>query len=186
MSRTKKALVFILALLFATTGITLGLVYWSRTIQHSITVIGIDAELLQGNFDGYDQKIVAENLVDGKVSVVIIAENFYEIWLNVSWTSQAEGLDADITGQYYDVYWGWSTSQGNVPIFTPLATPFTIINTESCVVEKAQMMLVDLTKTPNSSGNHGYCLVVSFVWDTELVTIPGDYTVDILFQMGFV
>lgn len=184
MSRIKKALVFILALLFATLGPTLALIYWQRTIQHNITVIGIDAELLQGNFDGYDQKITATNLTDDKVSVVILAENFYEVWLNVSWTSEAEGLAAEITGQYYDVHWKWVGYPAES--FEPMDVPFQINNTESCLVDKTKMMLVDLVQGSGAAGNHGYCLVVSFVWDTELVTTPGDYTVDILFQMGFV
>ena len=168
MSRTKKALVFILALLFAVLGPALAFNYWSRTIQHNITVIGIEAELLEASFNGYDQKIVATQLTNDMVAVVIYQENFNDIWLNVSWTSAAVGLDAEIIGQYYDVFWGWSTSDGNVPIFIPFATPFTINNTESFVVDKSKMMLVELTKAIGDNGNHGYCLVVSFVGTRNL------------------
>ena len=184
MSRTKKALIFILALLFATLGPALALNYWSRTIQHSVTVIGIIAELYQPNFDGYAQQIVAADLVDDKIALTILDENFYNIWLNVSWTSNAEGLAIDITGQYFDVFWYHSGNPGGVQHFDPVGTPFQFDNGTGQTIDKTKMMWNPIVEADDPI--HGGCLVLSFAFDTELVTTPGDYTVDLLFEMGFV
>lgn len=189
MNRLQKALIFVLALIFAVSGIAAAQIYWTRNIQHGFTVIGIDAELLEPSFDGYDQQIITTQLTNDEVMVVIIAENFHVVWLDVSWTSLAEGLTAEISGQYYDVYWhcigmieGTHTYEKH---FDPIGESFQI--NEKTTVDKTQMMWTQIDyPSGDADSNHGYCLVVSFAWDTELVTIPGDYTIDILFQMGFV
>lgn len=185
MSRTKKALVFILALLFATCGPTLAFVYWQRTIQHNMVVHGIKAELYQPNFNGYTQQIVAEDLsVDNKIALAIIDENFYNIWLNVTFTSNATDLAINITGQYYDIYWRYDGNPGGVKYFGPIGTPFQFDNGTSQVINKTMMMWIPIVEADVPV--HGGCLVLNFAFDTELVTTPGDYTVDLLFQMGFV
>ena len=184
MSRTKKALVFILALLFATLGPALALTYWSRTIQHSFTVVGINAELYQPNFDGYSQQIIAADLVDDKIALTILDENFYNIWLNVSWTSNAEGLEVNITAEYFECYWRRDGNPGGVQYFGPVGTPFQFDNGVSQIVDKAAMMWTPIVEV--SDPVHGGCLVLDFAFDIELVITPGDYTVDLLFEMGFV
>lgn len=182
LSRIKKLLVFIVALFFAV-GLIGAEIYWTRNIQHNINIIGIAAELIEPTFEGYDQKLVTTQLHDGKIAVVIIAEDFYDIYLNVSWTCDAEGIAIDVRGQYYELYWFWNNAQGkHIPMFSPLDTPFIINNAEAWVVDKSKMMLVDITKPSAADSNHGYCLVVSLVWDAHLVTLPGNYTIDILFQ----
>lgn len=186
MNRIKKLLIFIAALLFAT-ALVGAKIYWTRNIQHTINVVGVEAELIEPGCEGYDQKIVTTQLIDDKVGLVIVQENFYDLWLNISWTSDAEDLACEMTGQYYDVYWHWHSPEiGHTPVFTPLDTPFIISNTESIVIDKTKMMLVPLTKPSYADGSHGYCLVIHFNWDTEFILLPGDYTINILFQMGFV
>lgn len=185
MNRTKKALVLILALLFTTCGVTLAFIYWQRTIQHNILVHGIKAELYQPNFTGYTQQIIAGDLsVDNKIALAIIAENFYNVWLNVTFTSNATGLATNITGQYYDVYWYHSGNPGGVKHFDPIGVPFQFDNGTSQILNKTMMMWTPIVEAENPI--HGGCLVLNFAFDTELVTTPGEYTIDLLFQMGFV
>ena len=184
MNKTKKALVFILALLFATLGPALALTYWQRSITHNLLVHGIIAELYQPNFDGYALQIVATDLSStDEIALTILDENFYNVWLNVTWTSNAEGLEVNITGQYYDVFWYRSGNPGGVQHFDPVGVPFQFDNGVSQIVDKAAMMWTPIVEA--SDPVHGGCLILEFQWDTELVTTPGDYTVDILFEMGF-
>jgi len=39
---------------------------------------------------------------------------------------------------------------------------------------------------PTNLDPSGGLLMITFAFDTEAVTVPGSYTVDLLFQMGFV
>jgi len=138
-------------------------------------VTGIDAELLGPDYDSYAAKTIATSLSDDKVALTIYAENFYEVWLDITATSAAEGLVVTATGQYYEVWWQ-SIIEGQ---FLPVGDSFDVMGYH--VVDKTQMMW-DVPSTTTIGG----CMVITFVFNTELVTVPGDYTVDLLFQMGFV
>jgi hypothetical protein len=147
-------------------------VYWQRQIQHSFKVVGIDAELLIPSLDGLKNKVVATSL-DGnnKVALSIYAENFYDIALNVTWTSNAEGLNVSATGQYFRWYIPQSTWT-----LEPQGSAFQIPLNTQYVVDKAKMMW----------SATGYAMIITFNFNTEGVLTPGDYTVDLAFQMGFV
>jgi len=165
-----------LALLFATSGPTLALIYWQRSIQYHFTVVGIDAELLQLGWVAYTSKTVATSLdVDNRVSLTIYAENFYNVWLNLTWSSAAEDLVVDATGQYYLVY----EDGGGLWHYEAQGDSFSIMGYN--VVDKTRMMWSPSTKTKPAGG----LLMITFGFDTELVTIAGEYTVELLFQMGF-
>jgi hypothetical protein len=170
----KGTLVMLLATLMVTT--VLALVYWSRTIHHSLTVIGINAELLQNTGTSYLNKIVAVDVdSNGKVLLTIYSENFYNVWLNLTFTSDAVGLDIQCTGQYVEVQY----NTGNY-IIVPVGSPIPNFMGYH-VIDKTQMMY----KTPDT-GVTGGALQLAFIFDTETVTMPGEYTADLLFQMGFV
>jgi hypothetical protein len=86
----------------------------------------------------------------------------------LTWTSDAEGLNVTATGQYFHCYdktgIGW--------VMEPVGGSFEINGYN--VIDKTKMMY----------GN-GYCMVATFIFDTEAVISPGDYTVNLLFEMGF-
>jgi len=170
----KKTLAAVLAIfvVVASFGAYAGKIYWERQIQHNFKVVGIDAELLQPSLDGLKNKVVATSL-DGnnKVALSIYAENFYDIALNVTWTSNAEGLNVSATGQYFR----WYIPQSSWTL-EPQGSAFQIPLNTQYVVDKAKMMW----------SSAGYAMILTFTFDTEGVTVPGDYTVGLLFQMGFV
>jgi len=191
-TRLKKLCVFIVALLVAVAGVSAGAyIYWSRTIQYNFKVIGISADLLVPTFDGYDQKLEASNLTDGKVALVILTENFHNIWLNVSYTSNATGLNITITHQYYKVYWlpSGSVGIGWYKRFEPLNnTVYNDTPNQPFIVDKTKMTYVPLQKGyPDDPApkNYGYCLIVTFTFDTEYITTPGNYGANLKFDMGF-
>lgn len=169
------AAMLVVAILAVSTFAYAATIYWSRTIQHSVTILGIEAELLKPTYDDYRLKNVATQLTDSKVVLTIYAENFYEIWLNITWTSGAEGLAVTASGEYVDVFWHAGDQRGHVD---PIGDPFDV--TGYHVIDKTKMMYA---YPEGATWGHG--LLVTFTFDTEQVTIPGDYTVDLLFEMGF-
>lgn len=162
----KKILLYGLILGALLIGTVAAQIYWNRTIVHEINVYGIDAELLVPDVYGYLDKIVANSLTDGKVALVIYAENFYDIWLNITFSSAAQGLNVYATGQYYK-FW-----QPGPFSFDPDGPTFDIMGYH----------IIDKTKVMYGTG----ALVVAFTFDTEFVTVPGTYQVHLSFQMGFV
>lgn len=164
----KKVLIFTLVLCLLAVGTVAAQIYWNRTITHEINVYGIDAELLVPDVYGYLDKIVATSLTNGKVALVIYAENFYDIWLNITFTSAAQGLNVYAVGQYYKL------TQPGPFSFDPDGPTFDIMGYH--VIDKTRVMY----------GNPGGALVVAFTFDTELVTVPGAYQVNLRFEMGFV
>lgn len=161
----RKALVIgLILLLLGFIGGTIAKVFWTQTIHHNLDVIGIEADLLVPTVDGFLTKAHATDLTNNKVGLTIYAENFYDIWLNITFTSDAEGLAVTASGQYYQM-------QGIQNV--PMGSPFDIMGYH--VIDKTQMMYA----------TNGW-LIVTFTFDTELVTTPGAYSADLLFQMGFV
>ena len=150
-------------------------VYWSRSLTKQITVIGIDAELLKPDGISYLNKVKATALVDDKVFVTIYAENFEVIWLNCTWISDAVGLNVDVQGLYVSIEYAGGVYQVN-----PVGSSFDAEGYHT--VNKTLMMY----KTPGAAILGCGALQLTFTFDTELVTTPGDYSVDMLFQMGFV
>jgi hypothetical protein len=164
----KKILLYAFLMCLLTVGTVAAQIYWSRTIVHEINVYGINAELLKPDVHGYLDKYVATSLYGGQVALVINAENFYDVWLNVTFSSAAAGLQVHATGQYYlcSAWTGPFT-------FDPQGSTFDV--TGYHVIDKTKMMYAN-----------GGALVISFAFDTELVTLPGSYTVNLRFEMGFV
>jgi hypothetical protein len=98
-----------------------------------------------------------------------------------------------ITGQYYEAY---LSREGIGPAypwtqhFDPVGSTFQVSVNASYVVDKTKMMysaiIVPLPYDNVWVSNYGHCLVLTFNFDTELVTDPADYAVSLLFEMGFV
>lgn len=151
-------------------------IYWSRTITYSFSVYGIDAELLVPTGDGYHNKAIATALdANNRISLTIIAENFYNIWLNITWTSNSQGLAVAATGQYWTYYYSHLAAN---PEYNPTGSPFDVLGYH--VIDKTQMMY------HGGFDVNGGLLMITFSFDTELVTIPGSYQAHLLFEMGFV
>lgn len=151
-----------------------GIIFWSRTIHHPLTVIGINAEILKNTALDYKNKVAALDVdTNNKVLLTIYQENFYNVWLNLTFTSTAEGLNVTCLGQYVTVDYISSNY-----VITPTGTPFEVMGYS--VVDKTKMMY----ETPDI-GISGGALQLTFTFDTELVLNPGDHTVDLLFEMGF-
>jgi hypothetical protein len=175
MGKIKKLLIFVLALFFAVAGVYgYTTVYWHRTISHPIKIIGIDADLLQPTVDGHTGKLVATDLDgNGKIAFTIYQENYYEVWLNISLTTDCPGLVfGAVTGQYYHCY--MSSGYG---YYEPFGDSFAITPNTMQVIDKLHSMW--------GSANDGYMLEIQIVWDTELCTTMGEFTADILFNAGF-
>lgn len=162
----KLVAVVLCMVLVSSVGSAFAAIYWTRTIRHGISVTGISAELLGTTRDHYVGKVPATDLINNQVRFTIYAENFYNIWLNITFTSDAEGLVVDATGQYqhYD-----SSSW----VFSNVGSP--IVLNGYTVIDKTQVMYA-------TSGS----LLISFSFNTEGVTLPGNYNVDLLFQAGYV
>jgi hypothetical protein len=188
----KIASVALVSVLLASALTVYAIIYFSRTLSHNFSVIGIQGELLVPTFGGYIGKVIASGLTDGKVALVIYKENFYNIWLNVSTYSDAVGLNLTISGQTWKAYYiGGSNPMTDPaqPYFEPVGSSFSFVNGTSQVVDKARMMWkYPQTDTSGSSkpGPPEYCLVLTFNFDTELVLVPGNYSSQMKFQMGFV
>jgi hypothetical protein len=184
MNKNKKLLVIgLTSLLLASCITAYAFVYFSRTITHNFRVVGIAGELLVPSLDGYVNKNIATDLTNEKVAVVIYAENFFFIWMNVTTYHDVQNLVLTVSGQYYDIWY----SEGvypNPPIqhFEPLGESFSFVNGTSQTVDKTKMMWTPIT----GLNIHAYCLVLTFVFDCELGVYPGDYSANLLVQMGFV
>jgi len=187
----KMASIALVSLLLASCIAAYAVIYFTRTITHSFSVVGITGELLVPSFIGYTQKVIASGLTNGQVALVIYYENFYNIWLNVSTHTDAVGLNLTISGQYWQAYWVGSDlpmdpAQG---YFEPVGSSFSFVNGTSQVIDKTMMMWrypQKVTSQMSKPGPPEYCLVLTFNFDTELVLEPGDYSSQMLFQMGFV
>ena len=175
MKKKTYALVAALIVALSLLGVVIAKIYWTRSLTRSLTVIGIEAELLQPDAISYRDKVVATELVGDKVFLTIYAENFYNVWLNLTWTTDAEGLDVNVEGQYFRVL-----LQGGNYNLEYLGDPFDCEGYN--VVDKTQMMW----NFPDANVLDAYGLELRFEFDTELVTTPGDYTCDLTFEMGFV
>lgn len=163
-------------------------VYWSRTIQYSFKVVGLNAELLIPDYADYAAQNQASNLTSSnQVALTILKENFYSIWLNITAIANTSGVVVSCTGQYYyaQVNYGVSGEYTFVPYNS---TIFTVNMNTTQTIDKVHMMY----NTPSlptggaTVGTPGYCLVLTFSFNTELVTTPGNYGVALTFQMGFV
>ncbi|MEM3700878.1 MAG: hypothetical protein QXL57_08475, partial [Candidatus Bathyarchaeia archaeon] len=159
--------------------------YWMRTATITgIKVIGIEAEILKANdYNAYRNKEPASLIQNGTfVGVItIFAENFEQIWLGINWTSNAEGLILNMTGQYVSYQWV-NTGMQWQGVILPIGEAFPLSSYQ--VVDKTKMMYADPGVEPN--GPIGYGLLVQITPWTEYVTVPGDYSVDVTFTMGFV
>lgn len=194
MEKNRKGHLLIAAALISIVAISgvSAVIYFNRTLHHGFSVIGITADILNPGFDGYDLKQVAGDLTNNQVSLTIYSENFYNIWLNLTYTTNATGLRLNVTAQYYQVYWHTTNvNLGWTKMFVPLESPFEITLGTPYTVNKTLMMYSPLVKpnlSPGNGGdsNTGYCMVLSFVYDTEFITVPGNYDSALLFELGFV
>lgn len=167
----RKALLYALILIaILAVGYVAAQIYWTRTVDYTFTVTGIDAGLLVPTVAGYLTRQNATSLTDGKVLLTVYSENFNQIWLNLTWTSNAQGLQVNATGQYYNLIQLWQGGWELIPVGSPFnASGYNIID-----------------KTKIMYGTPGYGLIVTFTLDTELVTTPGNYTASFRFDLGFV
>lgn len=171
--RQKKPIVILMILLLLdSVGYAVAVTYWQRQITYNFSVVGINAEILNTGPDNYGGKAVASQLsASNQIQLVIYQENFHSIWLNLTWTSNALGFQVSATGQYLSWYhnpytWWESTPNGDVPDLMGYH-----------VIDKTKMIWGDPS---------GGALLITFSFNSELVTTPGSYAVILLFQMGFV
>ena len=169
------AVLTILGLVLASVAVYGAQVYWSRSLTKTITVEGIDAEILKPDGVSYKDKVKATALVNDKVFITIYAENFVALFLNVSYTTDATGLNVLCSGQYVEIQYSAGT--------------YNVVNVGSSfdsmgyhTVDKTKMWW----KLPDVGVLGCYALQLTFTFDSELVTTPGSYDVDLLFQMGSV
>ena len=190
MEKNRKGHLLIAASLISIMAISAvsAVIYFNRTIHHGFSVTGIQADVLNPSFAGYNAKQVASDLTNNQVALTIYAENFYDVWLNVTWSSDAVGLAVTMTGQYYEAYWynGAGLPGGSVGEFDANGTSFAVPMNTEYVVMKHNMMWQTLVQPPTGTGNMGGCLVLTFSLDTEQVLVPGSYDLALTFQMGFV
>jgi hypothetical protein len=176
----KKALAFIVALFLSVTivsAVIYSQVYWQRQITYTFETIGIDAELLEVGYEAFRTKKVATSLdSNNEVVLTIIAEQYYELYLNITWVCSVEGFDLTCTGQYLRYYWG--TGSG---VVETVGDPFECIGLNA--VDKTKMMWADVGF--QSGGPVGYGLKLHFNPNVEGVTKAGTHTVTITLQMGF-
>ena len=163
-------------------------VYWTKSVSHKVKVVGINASLLQPGFDNYVNKIEAADLdANNQVALAINKENFYNVWLNITQTNNAtEGnsLGVTCTGQYYQVYYDYGMTTWD-KFFVPYnSTVFTMNMNTMQVIDKIHCMY-HTPVTPDIGGVTGYCLVLTFNFNTEGVTDPQDINVSLTFSMGF-
>jgi len=184
MNKNKKLLVVgLTSVLLASCIAAYAAIYFTRTITHNFRVVGIAGELLVPSFAGYIGKTVASDLTNEKVALVIYAENFYNVWLNITMYHDVPNLVLTVSGQYYDL-WYSAGVYPDPPIghYEPSGSAFSFVNATSQTVDKTKMMWTPIT----GLGIHAYCLVLTFVFDCELGVYPGDYSSTLRFEMGFV
>ena len=178
----KKIYVSALVLLTLFAGVAIAKIYWQREATYNFTVLGIEAIMTEKDYDDYRNKIETSVLdPNQQVVISILAENFYTVWLNVTETSDATGLLVTATGQYVNVHWvGPSTGT-----FDLVGSPFNVMGyTTYNETEKLKLMWADPGAGVGQPTGHG--LLITFDFDTEGVTTPGDYQCTLKFQMGFV
>jgi len=178
---TKKLAIFIVALFLSVALVYAGTqIYWQRSVKLEFDVKGISAELLQCGYENYRNKVVATSLdSNGQAVITIYGEQFYSLWLNTTFTSNATGLLMTMTGQYVAYQWVMDGSwQGKV---TPIGDPFDISGYHE--IDKTLMMYKDPGHEPG--GPVGYGLLVTITPNFEYVTISGHYEATVTFAMGF-
>ena len=175
----KKALVFAIAMILCFAGVYAATtIYWHRQVSINFNVIGIAADLLQLGYENYINKVVATNLdSNGQAVLTIFSENFHEIWINSTWTSNASGLIMNETAQHIRYYWGSGYS-----VVEPVGAAFNLNGFQT--INKTATMWHD--PGHSSGGPFGYGLLITMIPWTEYVTTPGAYTVTISLDMGFV
>lgn len=172
MKKKNLALVLLLAICLVTVPV-LAKVFWTRTVTKTLTIVGINAELLEPSVDGHTNKWVATELTpEDKIAITIYEENYYEIWLNLSWQTDLQDLIVSASGQYYHcfVFGGY----GN---YDPVGSAFNIPMDTQYTVDKLNMMY--------GTSEDGYMLEITFAWDTEACFELGDFDVALNFAMGF-
>jgi len=177
----KKLLVFIVALMLAVaSAYAATTVYWTRTLPgQSFTVHGISAELFVPTAQAYHDKTVATGLTNEQVALSIYAENFYVLWLNMSYTTDCpSGLIVTVTGQYYAYYLSQS---GSVPTISSVGSAFPMVFSNQ-TIDKTKLMYY--APTQNNDPKVGGLLMLTFAIDTEGVMLPGNYAVSYTFEMG--
>jgi hypothetical protein len=180
--RRKAILVFAVVLLATLISVVFGLTYWSRTVSKNITVIGIEAILTNNNYDAYRLKQETATLDStNKVVISVLAENYYNLWLNITWDSDAIGLVVTAQGQFVNVHWV-GPDYGVIETF---GSAFNVMGYSS-YNETTKLNLMWANPGTSAGGPTGHGLLVTFAFDTEAVTTPGDYSVNFLFEMGFV
>jgi len=184
MEKAKKLMVLIAALIFASAGIAYAVsnAYWNHTLSKDITVIGITAIVTSNNYDSYRLKTETSTLDStNKIILAVVNENYYSLWLNITYTCNGTGLVVSASAQFVTVQWQ-GPSTGSI---TPYGSTFNVMGlTTYNATEKPKLMWHD----PGTSTGMptGYGLLISFSFNTEAVTIPGNYRAQIKLQMGFV
>lgn len=187
----KMAITVLIASIIMTTTVMATYVYWTKTLEHNIVIKGIDAGLLEPSYLGMKNKIDAVDLtVENQVALTIYAENFYEIYLNVTVTSDCEGLIVTVNGQYYEAWAEEVNDVYSLPNFEPAGDSFNIPLNTIYEVNKSKMVWLELPAidedgvckgpTTDKSG----CLVLTFNFDSELITTPCNCTTHLIFEMG--
>ena len=177
----KKILLLALVVAASLLTVVAAQIYWERTINYNFEVIGVEAVLVPKTYDGYRLKTVATALDSNRqIILTVISENFEDLWLNITQTCNCTGLVVTAQGQYVDVYWT-GPSTGTIAL---VGSPFDVFGYH--VVDKTKMMWKNPGNTVVVPQPHGYGLLISFNFDTELVTLPGNYQSSLKFQMGFV
>jgi hypothetical protein len=152
-------------------------IYWTRTIEYDLgEVVGIEALLIDPTGESWHNKVQASTLNgQKKIGLTVLKENFHEIWLNLTFTSNASGLVVSASGQYYNCvkHTGAAYYDAN-----PVGSSFNIPMFTAYTVDKTKMLYV-------LDDTGGY-LQITYAFDTELVTSPGHYTANLSFEMGFV
>jgi len=174
--------VLAVALMATLITVALGFTYWQRTVNKTFTVLGIEAVIVPNEYNAYRLKQETTSLDStNKVVLSVLAENYYNLWLNITYTSDAVGLVVTAQGQFVNVHWVGPTSG----IIETFGSAFNVMGyTTYDETTKPNLMWANPGTAAGMPTGHG--LLVTFALDTEGVTTPGDYSVSFLFEMGFV
>ncbi len=181
--RKRIVLALVVAVILAASVITyvVATIYWQRQVSVSFDVHGINAGLLPVDYNAYRNKQETTNLdSNGQAQITIFFENFYVIWLNTTFTTDAVGLTPILQGQYVAWTWTW-IGNGWAGVMTPVSEPFDITGYHA--MDKAHMMWTDPGINP--SGPTGYALLVTVNPNSGEYPNPGHYSLTVTFQMGF-
>jgi hypothetical protein len=100
MNKNKKLLAVLLLSMIALAGVAYAIIYWTRTITHNFTIIGINADLIEPTFNGYENKVIATDLLNSQIGIIAYKISGGNIWLNITVTSNCPGLTVSMQGQY--------------------------------------------------------------------------------------